>query len=319
MPGLLSAAVASALISKSTVPTTFSSSPYSARCGTGDISPVDQQTSLIYGEYGSVTDYVSYIPPIYARAYVSYKSRTCTGALAYDYNDFVQIIMPGGVSYVAHIDNLYTPTYISSQSNYKSVALTTTGAISFSVGDYMFDPNPNPMENKIQVKLPQTDKNGRDTFYAVFGYATSVDASGLRVNGTFNIFYRLAITRLSVDNPYIVVLYYDGGVNKYKYAYKQLPTSNVATYYTSSSSLTISNIDLEIFNDFTVARRSVEIYGIYITRSQVTATGAEWTNSSNVIMGINFIGTPPSYDIPPLTYLPVVSNLKITPTGVYLL
>jgi len=308
VPGLFNAAVASALRTRSTVPTR-------ASIDTGiTVTCTDAQSYLVgdmyitYAEYGDVTDYENYIPPVYARMSLYYKSRDCPGYIFEQLTRLLLVRLPGDVFYLAKMDNYQYP-YL--YGNDCCIPVQTTSNIVIPVGDFMFDPD--GMPNRVSVRFPIKDINGNDTFTASFGYMTAQDPSKKYRDGRYNWYYKLGVERKSASDPYFVVFYIitdPSGSIVTDYKYVRITPNMVKDSYSYGDYITIRDLSITFDNNSPSLPRYVIIHAIV-----VTASGTNWTDPNNVLMGIIFTNTIPTFKIDPLSSITPIRLLTVWPSG----
>jgi len=308
MPGLLSAAVASALIRQSTVPTSNTATTNISVSCYGTTSTLTQNVSLSYWSESDTTDYENNIPSVVGGALVSYKAG-CVGYInMYTLEQLIKydIMLPGTVYAQTQargsIARMHSYTYGNA-----IVVTTDQSNLYFYINDYMFYKH---MSNSFSVKMPQADDSGTDTFTASFGYQQ--DELTPRRDGRFSMYYRLAVDGASAGTPYIVALIWVLPDDTYFYTSQQIQPSMVKTRYTPGEGLSITGINLSISNTST----SAKTYGVVaVLVTNTSPGGGAWKNPNNVLMGILFQRLP-KYTLQPNSSVTIVRNLSITPSGV---
>jgi len=308
VPGLFNAAVASALHTKSTVPTHVSYATGITVACTDTQSYLVNDIYITYAEYGDVTDYESYIPPVYARMSLYYKSRDCPGYIYERLTRLLLVTLPGDVIYQAKSDSYQYP-YL--YGNDCCLPVQTTPNIVIPVGDFMFDPD--GMPNRISVRFPITDINGNNTFTASFGYMTAQDPSKKYKDGRYNWYYKLGVEKKSASDPYFVAFYIitdPSGIIQTGYKYIQITPDKVKDAYSYGDYITIRDLSITFTNNSATTPMYVIVHAIV-----VTANGTNWTDPNNVLMGIIFTDTTPTFKVDPLSSITPIRLLAVWPSG----
>jgi len=310
MPGLLSAAVASALINQSKIPTSNTTNTNIAVKCSGTTSSLTQYVSLSYWSESDTTDYVNNIPSVIGLATVTFKA-DCLGYIGGEFGLLISygIALPRTVYTMINVQS-QTPMMYSSVGNV-TVATTKSTELTFSVLDYMFYKH---MPNSFSVKLPQPDDTGKSTFTASFGYQAN-EFTGYS-DGRYNIYYRLAIDGLSAGTPYIFALVWNTTDDRYLYISQQILPDMVNQMYIPGSGLSITGINLTIVNTSNSAKTFSPIAILLLNTYPYTNNA--WQNKDNVLMGILFTGGLPKYTLQPNSSVSIANNLNITPSGVSL-
>jgi len=311
MPGLLSAAVASALINKSKIPTSNTSNTnITVKCS-GTTSSLTQYVSLSYWSESDTTDYVNNIPSVVGLATVTY-SAGCLGYIGAKFDSLVSygIALPNTVYTLINVKS-QTPMMYSSVGD-ATVVTTRSSELTFSVLDYMFHKH---MSNSFSVKLPQADDTGRSTFTASFGYQVN-EFTGY-IDGRYNIYYRLAVDGISAGTPYISALVWNTTDNEYLLITHQILPDMINQMYIPGSGLSITGLNLTIVNTSSSAKTFSPIAVLLLNTHPYTNDA--WKNKDNVLMGILFTGGLPKYTLQPNSRVSIANNLTITPSGVYLI
>jgi len=308
VPGLFNAVVASALRTKSTAPTSVSVATNITVTCTDAQSYLVNDIDITYSEYGNVTDYENYIPPVSAVMRLRYKSRDCPGYISEQLTKLLSVTLPGNVYYLARTDNYQYP-YL--YGNVCCIPVQTTSYVTIPVMDFMFDPD--GMPNRIRVRFPIKDMNGNDTFTASFGYMTAQDPSKKYRDGRYNWYYKLGVERKSASNPYFVVFYIitdPSGIIVTDYKYVQITPDKVKNSYSYGDSITIRDLSISFDNNSISLPRYIIIHAIV-----VTASGTNWTDHNNVLMGIIFTDAIPTFKIDPLSSITPIRLLTVWPSG----
>jgi len=307
MPGLLSAAVASALINGSTIPTSNTTGiSLQVNCY-GTTSNLTQYVNLSYWSESDTSDYENNIPSVVGEALVRYRAG-CVGYMtAFTLEQLAKydVGLPGTV--YAQLSAQGQIARMHSHTGINTLVVATKDDIYLYILDYMFHRH---MSNSFSVKMPQADDTGTDTFAASFGYQQ--DEITPRRDGRFNIYYRLAVDGKSAGTPYIMALIWVLPDDRYFYTSQQIQPSMVNTRYRPGDGLSINNINLSISNTLSSAKTYSPV-AILVTSTHPGNNA--WKNPDNVLMGILFQRLP-KYTLQPNSSVTIVRKLSITPSGV---